>query len=78
MKENKKMSANVTEFRNKSDKFSPTILWEMAQSPHCGPAAVERSSPRACDNSCLIIFLSVPVQLCSSFSSLQPRLWSPL
>lgn len=40
--------------------ISPTILWEMAQSPHCGPAAVERSSHRAGDNSCPIIFLSVP------------------
>lgn len=39
------MSANNTEFSIKSDKFSPTILWEMAQSPHCGPAAVEQSFP---------------------------------
>jgi len=27
--------------------FSPTVLWEMAQSPRRGRAAVERSSPRA-------------------------------
>lgn len=25
---------------NKSEKYSPTILWEMAQSPYCGPAAI--------------------------------------
>lgn len=25
---------------NKSEKCSPTILWEMAQSPYCGPAAI--------------------------------------
>lgn len=24
----------------KSEKCSPTILWEMAQSPYCGPAAI--------------------------------------
>lgn len=29
------------------DNNSPTILWEMAQSPHCGPAAVEQSMFRA-------------------------------
>lgn len=47
---------NKTPTNKKSDKFSPTILWEMAQSPHCGPAAVDRSSPRAQDNSRPIIF----------------------
>lgn len=67
----KTMSANITEVWNKSDKFSPTILWEMAQSPHCGPAAVERSSPRARNNSRPIVFFPFPhtfaalSQLCS-------------
>lgn len=73
----KTMFANNTEFSIKSDKFSPTILWEMAQSPHCGPAAVEQSFPHDRRQQPSNHLLRFSAQLCSSYSSPQPSLWSP-